>query len=97
MLPVESLDFRLRRPAVHAGIESLIRIDQIDQTMGYGFTLLAGRLVGRDIHPTVHLTRIGREQIGPERAGNHYADLALSHGSRPHQHDQRSESDILIG
>jgi hypothetical protein len=74
-------------PSIETCVEWLVRFDQIDQAMSDVLQLIRRRLIGPDIHSSVDLPGVGRQNLGLERLRDLQCDAALADGRRPHDDD----------
>src|SRR6185503_8812969 len=62
------------------------RLDHIETVVPHARLLLARRLGGTDVEPTIDLPGIGREDLERPVSGQCKGDGGLAHGGRPDQH-----------
>ena len=67
-----------------------IGLQEIDQPMRYAVTFFRPRFVRPDVHASIDLARIGRENLGPEISGDRDRNAAFPDRRRPQEHDQRT-------
>ena len=86
---MQPFNLRQRPPPVFSDVEMLIRLHQVDQPVKNALSFLYGRLVHPDVHPAIHLARIGRQHFGAQSLCQVDGNLTLTHGSRTKDDNER--------
>src|SRR4029079_12452707 len=96
-LMMEVVDETAGMAPEEARIEGLVGIDQIDQVVGDAFTGDERGFVGPNIHPTIDLAGVGRQDVAAEPFGDLDRHAAFPNGSRPENDHKRLPADLALG